>query len=63
MIKPKASSRLALPLAIVFFFCLSTDGFAGNLQKTELKQLKQAISALERQLQSQRQEKPLGYAI
>ena len=57
MIKPKASSILALPWATVFFLCLSTDGFADNLQQTELKQLKQAISALERQLQSQRQEK------
>ena len=47
----------ALPLLGLICLSLSFYGFADNDQQSELKQLKQAIFALEKQLQSQRQEK------
>lgn len=58
MVKLKLRSLLALPLIGLFCFSFSINGFAENdSQKSELKQLKRTISALEKKLQTQRQEK------
>lgn len=57
MTKAGARSFWALPLLGLICLSLSFYGFADNDQQSELKQLKQAIFALEKQLQSQRQEK------
>ena len=57
MVKLKPRSFLALPLIGLICFSLSFYGFADHHQESELKQLKRTISALEKKLQTQRQEK------
>jgi septal ring factor EnvC (AmiA/AmiB activator) len=57
MTKLKARSLLALPLIGLFCLSLSLYGLADNHQEAELKQLKRSISALEKKLDQQRQEK------
>ena len=57
MVKLKPRSFLALSLIGLICFSLSFYGFADHHQESELKQLKRTISALEKKLQTQRQEK------
>ena len=57
MTNVKAMSFLALPLLGIICLSLSLYGFADNHQEAELNQLKRSISALEKKLQTQHQEK------
>ena len=57
MTKLKVRSLLALPLIGLLCLNLSLYGLADNHQEAELKQLKRSISALEKKLEHQRQEK------